>query len=69
MIRKILNISLGNKGFTLIELLAVIVILAIVMVVTIPSVLTALNGAKNSQLQNATDSISKWLTRQKNYLY
>lgn len=57
----------NRKGFTLIELLAVIVILAIVMVVTIPSVLNAMNNAKSSQLQNATDVVSEWLAKQNSY--
>ncbi len=57
--------SLKNKkGFTLIELLAVIVILAIVMVVTIPSVLNAMDNAKKGQLDNASETVSSWLTKQ-----
>ena len=54
----------NRKGFTLIELLAVIVILAIVMVVTIPSVLNAMDNAKRGQLENASEAVSSWLTKQ-----
>ena len=54
--------KLNKKGFTLIELLAVIVILAVVMVVTIPSVINSMNSARSGQLQNAADTVSKWLT-------
>ena len=57
--------KLNRKGFTLIELLAVIVILAIVLVVTIPSVIKAMNSAKEKQLKNAADSVAEWF--QKNY--
>ena len=35
-----------NKGFTLVELLAVIVVLAIIMIVAVPSVLNALDAAR-----------------------
>ena len=44
--------KLNRKGFTLIELLAVIVVLAIIIVVTIPSVISSMNNAKTSQLNN-----------------
>ena len=57
--------KLNRKGFTLIELLAVIVILAIVMVVTIPSVLNAMDNARESQLKNGADAVSEWLTKQR----
>ena len=56
--------KLNRKGFTLIELLAIIVILAIIMVVTIPTVLSSMNSARGSQLQNATDSVAEWFTKQ-----
>jgi len=56
--------KLNRKGFTLIELLAIIVILAIIMVVTIPTVLNSMNTARGSQLQNATDSVAEWFTKQ-----
>lgn len=56
--------KLNRKGFTLIELLAVIVILAIVMVVTIPSVLNAMDNAREGQLQNAADSVAEWFQKQ-----
>lgn len=55
---------LNRKGFTLIELLAVIVILAIVLVVTIPSVINALNSAREKSLQNAADVVAEWMTKQ-----
>lgn len=57
--------ELNRKGFTLIELLAVIVILAVVMVVTIPSILNSMDKARETQLQNAADSVAEWF--QKNY--
>lgn len=60
------TIKLNKKGFTLIELLAVIVILSIVLVVTIPSVLNSMNNAKTSQLKNASEVFSDWLTKQYN---
>lgn len=56
--------KLNRKGFTLIELLAVIVILAVVLVVTIPSVISSMNKAKESQLQNAADTATEWFTKQ-----
>jgi len=56
--------KINKRGFTLIELLAVIVILAIVMVVTIPSVLNAMSGAKISQLNNASNAVATWLTKE-----
>ena len=56
--------KLNRKGFTLIELLAVIVILAVVLVVTIPSVISSMNKAKESQLQNAADTSTEWFTKQ-----
>jgi len=56
--------KLNRKGFTLIELLAVIVILAIVLVVTIPSVLNSMNDARRTSLQNATDTVAEWFTKQ-----
>lgn len=56
--------KLNRKGFTLIELLAIIVILAIIMVVTIPTVLSSMNTARKNQLQNATDSVAEWFTKQ-----
>ena len=56
--------KLNNKGFTLIELLAVIVVLAIIMVVTIPTVLNAMDKAKENQLQNAADSVEEWFEKQ-----
>lgn len=56
--------KLNRKGFTLIELLAVIVILAIVLVVTIPSVIGTMNDARDKNLQNATDSVAEWFTKQ-----
>ncbi len=56
--------KLNRKGFTLIELLAVIVILAIVLVVTIPSVIRSMDKARDSQLQNATDSVAEWFQKQ-----
>ena len=40
--------KLNKKGFTLVELLAVIVVLALIMVLTVPSVLTAMNSARQS---------------------
>ena len=55
---------MNKKGFTLIELLAVIVILAVVLVVTIPSVISSMNKAKESQLQNAADTATEWFTKQ-----
>lgn len=56
--------KLNRKGFTLIELLAVIVILAIVLVVTIPSVIDTMNDARDKNLQNATDTVAEWFTKQ-----
>ncbi|MDY5059086.1 MAG: prepilin-type N-terminal cleavage/methylation domain-containing protein [Bacilli bacterium] len=56
--------KLNRKGFTLIELLAVIVILAVVLVVTIPSVISSMNKARESQLQNAADTATEWFTKQ-----
>lgn len=56
--------KLNRKGFTLIELLAIIVILAIIMVVTIPTVLNSMSSAKESQLQNATNSVAEWFEKQ-----
>lgn len=56
--------KLNRKGFTLIELLAVIVILAVVLVVTIPSVISSMNKAKESQLQNAADTATEWFAKQ-----
>ena len=56
--------KLNRKGFTLIELLAVIVILAIVLVVTIPSVIRSMDKARESQLQNAADSVAEWFQKQ-----
>lgn len=56
--------KLNRKGFTLIELLAVIVILAIVVVVTIPSVISSINKAKTSSLENATATVTEWFTKQ-----
>ncbi len=56
--------KLNRKGFTLIELLAVVVIMAVILVVTIPSVLTSMANAKKSQLQNATDSVAEWFSKQ-----
>ena len=56
--------KLNRKGFTLIELLAVVVIMAVILVVTIPSVLTSMNNAKKNQLQNATDSVAEWFSKQ-----
>ena len=57
--------KLNRKGFTLIELLAVIVILAVVMVVTIPSILNSMDKARETQLENAANSVAEWF--QKNY--
>ena len=54
--------KLNRKGFTLIELLAVIVLLAVVLVVTIPSVISSMNKAKESQLQYADDTATEWFT-------
>ena len=56
--------KLNRKGFTLIELLAIIVILAIIMVVTIPTVLNSMSNAKESQLQNAANSVAEWFEKQ-----
>ena len=56
--------KLNRKGFTLIELLAVIVILAIILVVTIPSIISSINTARNSQLENAVNTVTKWFTDQ-----
>lgn len=56
--------KLNRKGFTLIELLAVIVVLAIVIVVTIPSVISSMNSAKTSQLENAASTVTEWFTKQ-----
>lgn len=56
--------KLNRKGFTLIELLAVIVILAVVLVVTIPSVITAMNDARDKNLQNAANTVEEWFTKQ-----
>ena len=57
--------KLNRKGFTLIELLAVVVILAIVLVVTIPTVLNSMNSAKQSQLNNAANTVAEWLQKQR----
>ena len=57
--------KLNRKGFTLIELLAVIVILAVVLVVTIPSVINAMNTAREKSLENSANTIADWF--QKNY--
>lgn len=57
-------IKLNRRGFTLIELLAVVVIMAVILVVTIPSVLTSMNDAKEKQLQNATQAVEDWYTKQ-----
>lgn len=56
--------KLNRKGFTLIELLAVIVVLAIIIVVTIPSVISSMNNAKTSQLNNAVGTVTEWFTKQ-----
>ena len=56
--------KLNRKGFTLIELLAVIVVLAIIIVVTIPSVISSMNNAKSSQLNNAAGTVTEWFTKQ-----
>lgn len=56
--------KLNRKGFTLIELLAVIVVLAIIIVVTIPSVISSMNSAKSSQLNNAAGTVTEWFTKQ-----
>ena len=56
--------KLNRKGFTLIELLAVIVVLAIIIVVTIPSVISSMNSAKTSQLNNAVGTVTEWFTKQ-----
>lgn len=56
--------KLNRKGFTLIELLAVIVVLAIIIVVTIPSVISSMNNAKTSQLNNAAGTVTEWFTKQ-----
>ena len=56
--------KLNRKGFTLIELLAVIVVLAIIIVVTIPSVISSMNSAKTSQLENAVNTVTEWFTKQ-----
>lgn len=56
--------KLNRKGFTLIELLAVIVVLAIIIVVTIPSVISSMNSAKKSQLENAAGTVTEWFTKQ-----
>lgn len=56
--------KLNRKGFTLIELLAVIVVLAIIIVVTIPSVISSMNNAKKSQLENAVGTVTEWFTKQ-----
>ena len=56
--------KLNRKGFTLIELLAVIVVLAIIIVVTIPSVISSMNSAKSSQLNNAVGTVTEWFTKQ-----
>ena len=55
---------LNNKGFTLIELLAVIVILAIIMVVTIPTVLSSMDNARKSTLQNSANTIAEWVEKE-----
>ena len=45
--------NLNKKGFTLVELLAVIVVLALIMVLTVPSVLTSMNSARQSDRKSA----------------
>ena len=52
---------LNKKGFTLIELLAVIVILAVVLVVTVPSVINAMNSARQNAYEEALTIIERYV--------
>ena len=49
----------NKRGFTLVELLAVIVILGIILIVAVPKIITTIDNAKLSTLEDTVKMIAK----------